>query len=887
MSNSIRAIIVSHTHWDRAWYQPFEAYRTRLVRTVDRLLTILETQPDFRSFTLDGQTVVLEDDFEIRPDHRERIARLVRAGRLFIGPWYTLPDLFLASGEAIVRNLQIGIEVCTPLGGAMRVGYVPDPFGHFAQLPQVLRGFGIDTFIFMRGMDADMKRTLGTLFRWRAPDGSDVLTVYQPHGYMGASALGHPSIFGRFDGHEPRPELAKATLTEALESTLPHQKERTVLVGNGGDHMPPQPELPTILSAVREQLPHVEIVHGSFADFFAAIREEGHVHAAYEGDLLGNADHPILLSVYSTRMYLKQQNHRALSALLRYAEPVSAWLRALGLGHDPQPFLLHAWKLLLRNHAHDDICGCSQDPVHREDEVRFAQVEQIAHTLVTEHLEALLAHGFAAPDATSARCTDLFVFNPHPFPLRTTVRTSILLSDPEGEFGPAAPARRLLGTTADGDTVDVRIRQTLAKQVRSAFLETTWGRRYDIECELDLPPLGYELLHLHETDEDPVPLRIVPTGLASAGTRVSFTAGELVIEREGRTLRCAPLFEYETDTGDTYSFSSAVGQAPRLARCTHEGAHRPDTLDLTYELDVPASYDRVRGPAPDIVLRISVQVSLDPQGDVQFRISYRNEASDGRLRMLLPVGFVTTRSFADGHFRIAERMRPNVDPAARAPVAYPGEFLYPTHHQGDFVYVEDGAFRVWVANRGLPEYELVELNGQTHVALTLHRAVARLSVNAGSIRGCHAGPSIPTPEAQCHREFVHEVAWGFGHLSAGEIVTRALAFSHPPLVQEMPLLPHLRPTGDMPRRHSLLAYDAPLVRLEAFHATRENALAVRLCNLSGEPQQTTLRFGLPLRAACESTLEESWQEARRLPIDNGCVTVSLRPHEIHTILVRT
>lgn len=98
--------VISHTHWDREWYEVFQEYRMRLVRMIDRLLDLLETDPAYACFHLDGQTIVLEDYLDIRPQNRDRLTRLIQEGRLLIGPWYVMPDEFLVSGESLVRNLQ-------------------------------------------------------------------------------------------------------------------------------------------------------------------------------------------------------------------------------------------------------------------------------------------------------------------------------------------------------------------------------------------------------------------------------------------------------------------------------------------------------------------------------------------------------------------------------------------------------------------------------------------------------------------------------------------------------------------------------------------------------------------------------------------------------------
>ncbi len=134
--------MVAHTHWDREWYSPFESFRIRLVEVVDGLLDLLDGDPSFEHFLLDGQAAAVDDYLEVRPEATARISRLVESGRLAIGPWYVLMDEFCVSGETIVRNLQLGVARAAALGGAMPVGYLPDMFGHVAQMPQLLRQAG-------------------------------------------------------------------------------------------------------------------------------------------------------------------------------------------------------------------------------------------------------------------------------------------------------------------------------------------------------------------------------------------------------------------------------------------------------------------------------------------------------------------------------------------------------------------------------------------------------------------------------------------------------------------------------------------------------------------------------------------------------------------------
>ncbi|MCK4481157.1 MAG: glycoside hydrolase, partial [Candidatus Lokiarchaeota archaeon] len=138
-----KIIIVPETHWDREWYLPFQEFRARLVIMMDKLLNILKTDSNYRNFTFDGQVIPIEDYLEVRPDKEEEIKEYVKQGRLSIGPMYALPDEFLVSGESIIRNLMIGHQISRRFGRVMKAGYIPDPFGHIAQLPQIIQGFEI------------------------------------------------------------------------------------------------------------------------------------------------------------------------------------------------------------------------------------------------------------------------------------------------------------------------------------------------------------------------------------------------------------------------------------------------------------------------------------------------------------------------------------------------------------------------------------------------------------------------------------------------------------------------------------------------------------------------------------------------------------------------
>src|SRR5256712_8755681 len=234
-----RGFVVPHTHCDREWDERFEAYRARLVPMVSKLLDLLERDAAYTSFTFDGQTIPIEDHLEKRPDDRPRVAALVEAERLFIGPWYALADNLLVSGESLVRNFQEGSRVAQSFGRALRVGYVADPFGHPAQVPQILRGFGYGTYVFSRGV-GDEGESLGTEFQWESPSGDRILASHLVDHYAGGLAL----VGELSETHADLVARVRRRLPRMLDLPARYANSNTLLFMEGDDDVEAYERLP-------------------------------------------------------------------------------------------------------------------------------------------------------------------------------------------------------------------------------------------------------------------------------------------------------------------------------------------------------------------------------------------------------------------------------------------------------------------------------------------------------------------------------------------------------------------------------------------------------------------------------------------------------------------
>jgi alpha-mannosidase len=364
-----RYLVVPHTHWDREWYLPFEAFRLRLGTTLDGVLDTLERDESFLSFTLDGQAIVLEDYVEVRPDNEARLRALLAAGRLESGPWYVLADELLVGGEALVRNLLLGRRVCRRFGReATSAGYAPDSFGHPAQLPQLLAGFGLRTFLFSRGL-GDESDDLGVIFRWRAAGREVIASQFLPH-------------YDNFARLASAKEAARRIerIVERFGASLERAGCDTVLLANGSDHLPVQPELPEWCRELQAEL-GAPVQIGRYSDFEPPAEDL----PAFEGELVGGRLQNVLRGVNSARMYLKQANERAERRLLD-AETAAALRSLRDAGPFPHADVRLAWRDLLRNHPHDSICGCSCDEVHRDMLVRYEQLDRTIDVIANEAL---------------------------------------------------------------------------------------------------------------------------------------------------------------------------------------------------------------------------------------------------------------------------------------------------------------------------------------------------------------------------------------------------------------------------------------------------------------------------------------------------------------------
>ncbi len=908
--------VVPHTHWDREWYQPHELFRWRLVRMIDELIDHLEGQPEFGCFNLDGQSIVIADYLELRPEQEPRLRALIEAGRVVIGPWWVQPDEFLPTGESLIRNLQRGIRYAEGMGGCLRVGHCADQFGHIAQLPQILRQFGLTSACLWRGVPGSIP---GWSFWWEAPDGTRLPVLYLRNSYSSGWRL----------PRDPRRFLERVRRQERdLRPGLP------ALLMNGTDHSRMERHVPDVLAAAAGQGYRFHLA--TLAEYERAVLTAGVDEVVHAGELRSPDRSNILVGVLSTRMPIKQRDFAVARALERYAEPLEllAWLNG---SRGSTPAIRHAWGVALENTPHDSICGCSIDQVHREMFPRYDRAEQLAMQVARESAAAVIARA-AVPG-----CGGLFVFRPvagAPAAIEADVpaawREFDALELPEGvripftlepagggtvlqheQVTPAGALRHLdflreqrydvhaveamtwrldgqhlrIETTVGPDITVIdeeafrqEVEQVVAED-RAATAEVVVRESTQARLSAVLPAGADAGATIAVPMRGPGPAtHSAPSARRLRSDRFDVRMGRRWLRIEDRetgiVLDPGVVLVSEGDRGDEYNadiLDDGIDEPAEIR--LHGTVSTPAWQELrwtcVYDLPARLARSRRRRVGKERVLQpVELRARLwHGLPLVELRLEVTNVAADHRLRALFPLPFAARTVVTENQFHVAARpVEPppwNGESAELPPTTYP---------QKAFAAVEHDGLGIAVFNRGLPEGEVVTWRGRQSIAVTLLRCVGWLSRNDLRSRRGGAGPMVATRDSQLPGRHTFELALctyrGEWHDAGIQALAHAWVF--PPIGWAT----NGHRGASEPPTMDVLALDGD-VKVSAMHRGE-----------AGDPLVRVVAGPKGGRA----TLAASWIRGRRaervdllerngvdLPVDGDRCMLDLRPWEIATV----
>lgn len=723
--------VIQHTHWDFEWYFTRNEALIQFVYHMDEVFTALQNQTvDY--YLLDGQMSILDDYLDAYPAKRAELTKWVRADRLFIGPWYTQTDEMIITGESIIRNLSLGLDLADDLGGGQRLGYLPDSFGQNADMPKIYQGMGIDNAVFWRGLSAD--QTPAREFIWQAEDGSEVTALNIKDGYFVGVGL-----------------IAEDDAAQVMKTVIDGTTTTAIALPVGGDQRYVDFDLKQRIAFYNQALKDQDmtLIESNYPALFAAIDEQRDQLTTVKGEFLNPSVSKIHRSIYSSRYDQKYLNDKLERRLIYQLEPLMVMADRAGIPYK-KSLLDKIWKLVVRNQAHDSAGGCNSDATNQIILERLREADQLSYSTI-DYLTRKIASS-----QKSRQLNDLTFFNTLPMPIEKTVKFKLSL------------ASRNFELYAGKDLIPVDVLQVTKqyhgqiKRDESQYQAADYYYIFECQAQLVLPalqwktltvkPLGGELTSIATTSQ---------TTITNGQLSVSCQAGQLTLidHNQGKSYADFLWFEDGGDEGDTYDYSPAYhDQILQLhfqdAQVTCQNGMLAQTMRLKGHWSVPADLRERGAQQTNGRIEYELTIKLTSQTPLEFHLVINNQAKDHRLRAILSSDVQAQTSQADSLF--GYQRRPVIDPHLHdwrqlgwkeEPTA-----IFPMLH---YVNIHDTDHSWTAMAKGIKEYQIIGENYQ-QIALTLFRSVGFLGrpdlLRRPGVASGNQFTYIPTPDSQLQTE---------------------------------------------------------------------------------------------------------------------------------------
>lgn len=731
--------VVPHMHWDREWYFTAEESKILLMNNMEEIMSRLENDDDYPTYTLDGQTAILEDYFSIMPQNRERVKRLVEQGRLIIGPWYTQTDEMVVGQESIVRNLLYGHKDCEEFGRVMKIGYLPDSFGQSSQLPMILNGFDINRCMFWRGT-SERYGTDKTEFYWKSDDGSRVLTQLLPLGYAIGKYL--PTDFDELKNRCDKymPVLDKGATTDHI------------IIPNGHDQMPIQKNIYDVLKQLHNVYPEKTFFLSDYEKVFDELEKSDDFYTV-RGEFLDGKYMRVHRSIFSSRADIKSMNTRIENKITNILEPLASMAYALGFEYY-HGYIESIWKDIMKNHAHDSMGCCCSDHVHQDIINRFFTAEEKVDRLITYYKRKIT-------DAMDKQISldKLTVFNLLPYDRHQVVEAQVITR---------MSAFKLLDENKNNVSFEI-----VKKEIVDAGLIDRqivhYGNynpfvKYTIQLHSDIPSMGYMTYFIVENDSLPEENKHEIEKIENKFYEIDFNEnGTINIFDKIRETRYTEVLKLEdgSDDGDGYDYSPLendfiVTSDNVKARIDISKEGYKSVAQISYTLDCPKDLESRKQHKLDSSIDVKFDIELfDDSPFIKINTTIDNKAKDHRVRLLIPSEINGMNSVSDNQFGMIKR--PVVDEAIKVwekdNWTERPDAIYPML---SYASIEDS--HIAAITNSIREYEIIG-DEYNQLAITLFRCTGYLGKEDLLRRpGRPSGIKMETPDQQLLKTMQFEIS---------------------------------------------------------------------------------------------------------------------------------
>lgn len=853
-----KVYVVPHSHWDREWYFTIEDSNLLLVENMDRLMDVMENDPEYTGYVFDAQSSIIDEYLKIRPEEKERLSRLIMDKRIFVGPWYTQADSLLVNRESLIRNLMYGTRIAEKMGHSMNVGYLPDIFGQNTYLPSMFKEFDIDYSVLQRGIYTDQLN--GDLnFTWKSPDGESVKANNIYFGYGP----------GKFLSDDP--QYMEERLLPILEKIAEmNGSTDNLLLPAGGDQVLVREHFTNTVKKLNEKDEKHEYVLSDYEMFMKDTWANGDFENVIEGELIATQKSRIHNTIRSQRYDIKKLNDIAEEKVIYELEPLASIASTLGFKY-PGKWLDEMWKMLFDVHAHDSIGGCNSDDTNQEIVNRLTKVIRMADGCLN-----LLKKQISEAVSRKLGKDSIFVLF-HLLPKSSEGMQKVVLFTKEKGFG----IRDLNGDAVSFDNLKQEYISGGKTIVVTAEGEKEveapgYYRNEVLLHDVKLPTMGYETFEVVEGSGEYETVHPLNSRLIENENFAIFEEDgqlHLTVKSLHKTIKDFIKFENVADAGDSYDFSPLEGVSAIYSKALDslyvEGSSSTEYMEVVHALQVPGDLEERKSNHATKTLTIVTRFELR-SGEDFIRVTHdiENDVKDHRVRVLLQTSVeAPENSFGDQGFSLIQR--PTVNPYmatwkdekfAEAPVP-----IYPLENIAG---VTDGELTAAVVTKGIKEYQLIKETGE--LALTLFRSVGllgrdNLTWRPGRASGIN-NKVVMTPDAQMQTKMTFEYAIfaGKGH-DVKQLFKRVEDYrGHSVSYQKQTLntfeerldrfeIPY--PVDALPARFSLLQTEGGVYFSSMKKAHDDNSVILRLFNPS-EVEQTVSFSSEHIQSIAQTKLNE-------------------------------
>lgn len=755
--------VISNTHWDREWRYPFQRNRQMLVDMIDKVLEILESEPNYKAFHLDSQSIVLKDYLEIKPHKEELIKKFILEKRLLVGPWYILPEEFQVGGENLIRNLLLGHKTAKKYGRVSKVGYSPFSWGQISQLPQIYAGFDINLIMFYRGINSiDSPKAE---FIWIGADGTRAISsrfstmprynfyfyIYRPvvhneffsdiehnwkrgtHFNFADEVMHDEDYFIPAPADEYYPENIEKQVNDFIENQVNDFTTENVIWMEGHDSSGPNIKTVKIIEDIKKLFPNLNVIHSTLEDYSTALLASVDINnlkvvtgerrsAQFDlrsGNLYGYTT--------SARMYLKQTNFEAERRLQFYAEPFNVFSALLGRDIIDN-YIDIAWELIIQNSAHDSIGGCSLDSIHNDMMLRYKNAIEISKGVFERALKHIIpqlnTNVFYNFNSKYKNIYDvnLAIVNP-----TNIIRNDVLKVWVDIPLNYNLNNPKFIdieGNLIDFAVTKVYNTQPVLEQMidRPMYLNM---KTYEGYLELsNIAPFSLSTIKLidynlndekgniandNKLENDFIKVTINDNGTFNILNKIE----NIYFENLG-------YFYDEGEEGHAWvnipfgPFFNTLTSKPNITII--ENNHLSAKILISHTIVIPKDYENRKNNISDTELKIDLILHLLRNSDrLDLTVNVNNLSESHRLRIMFPTNLDAKFSYGEGQFDVVRRNleRPDTSNWVEQPM-----YDFPMHH---FVDVNDEVYGLSVFVDGLKEYEVLNDDKKT-LAITLFRA---------------------------------------------------------------------------------------------------------------------------------------------------------------------